>query len=621
MCRIAGIFDPTNKHLEKDILKMRDAMRRGGPDDSGIYIVGNLAFGHRRLSIIDLSSAGHQPMLSEDENTVLCFNGEIYNFKEIKIELQLLGFVFRTKTDSEVILKSYEKWGTACFERFNGMFALAIYDKIKDEIILARDHAGIKPLYYYHEDGKLYFASEIRAFKALNGFEENPDWQIYFLAFGHLPEPITTLKRVKPLPKGTVLTYSLKNHKITKFYSFICSYTKAINSIEEALTKVRETLSEAVKRHLISDAPIGLFLSGGIDSSLLTLLAQPILKDKLQTLSIVFDEDEFSEKKYQEIIIQKTGAKHRTYKVKKEQFLEALPDVMEAMDQPSIDGINSYFICKYAKEAGLTAVLSGLGADELFGGYNSFANAAKIEIIKKWVPSIGFMAAQLFKKDIYQKLAFLRISGPIGRYLFTRGLLCPKEISKVLQVDENKVWRLLSELNKHYSLNSDDTIKQMNNNFNLTQFKNLDPFNKATFLETNFYMQNQLLKDSDYMSMWHAVEVRVPFLDKELMQLAYSINSQIKQNGNQKKFLLIEAFKDILPQEIWDRPKMGFAFPFQEWLQGTDKLEIQEEKLRHSQIESSNSFSTKNDYATNQFKKGNYTWSRYWATVLCKNGV
>jgi asparagine synthase (glutamine-hydrolysing) len=620
MCRIAGIFDPSNSQLKEDILKMRDAMHKGGPDDAGIYIDGHLALGHRRLSILDLSVAGHQPMLSDDHNIVLCFNGEIYNFQEIRIDLELLGFEFKTKTDSEVILKAYQKWGKDCFEKFNGMFALAIYDKINKEIILARDHAGIKPLYYFLEDGKLYFASEIRAFKTLNSFEENPDWPIYFLAFGHLPEPITTLNKVKSLYKGTCLTYNIENQKVSEFQIYKFSYSKEIDSVDIALSKVRETLSQAVKRHLISDAPIGLFLSGGIDSSLLTLLAEPILKERLQTLSIVFDEEKFSEKKYQEIIIKKTGANHRTFTVTKEQFLDALPDVMEATDQPSTDGINSYFICKYAKETGLTAVLSGLGADELFGGYNSFANAAKIELIKKWVPSIGFKTAQFFKKDKYQKAAFLKIPSPVGEYLFNRGLLCPKEISKVLSIDERKIWKLLSELNKYYDnrIGFQNDFKNQNIS-KASKFQNLHSFNKASFLETNFYMQNQLLRDSDYMSMWHSIEIRVPFLDKDLMQLAYSINCQIKQNTNQKKFLLVEAFKDILPQEIWDRPKMGFAFPFQQWLQGMDKLVTKNENQLHSKSNKINRFAVKNSYALNQFKKGNYTWSRYWVTILTQN--
>lgn len=602
MCRIAGIIDPSSSTLQEDILKMSDAMQKGGPDDSGIFIYDNLALGHRRLSIIDLTSAGHQPMISEDGNLILCYNGEIFNYKEVKRELEAEGCFFNTKTDSEVLLKAFEKWGNNAFSKLNGMFALAIYNKAKKEITLARDHAGIKPLYYYYENGKLYFASEIRSFKALNQFEENPDWRIYFLAFGHLPEPITTLKGVLPLKKGTILTINSISGDIKKVSFSKFQFTSKINNKKEALTKINKTVAASVERHLVSDAPIGLFLSGGIDSSLLTLLAQPLLGETLKTLSIVFDEVAFSEKKFQEIIIQKTKANHSTFNITENQFYEVLPDVMKAMDQPSTDGINSYFICKYAKEAGLTVVLSGLGADEFFGGYNSFVNSKKIKQIKKFIPTTFFKCAQLFKKDKYQKIAFLSIPGPIGEYLFNRGLLCPLEISKILNLEEKKVWSLLTSLNNYY-LNSEEE--------NSLEFQKLNSFNKASFLEVNLYMQNQLLKDTDYMSMWHAVEVRVPFLDIELQQLIYSISPQLKAT-QPKKALLINAFNDLLPIEIWNRPKMGFTFPFQKWLQGfNDK--------NNKESFSNNILAKNNDYAKTKFQNGNYTWSRYWATVLSQN--
>jgi len=602
MCRIAGIVDSTSTTLKEDILKMRDAMHRGGPDDSGLYFHNKLALGHRRLSIIDLSSAGHQPMINEDENLVLSYNGEIYNYKEIRSELEANGIIFKTKTDTEVLLKAFEKWGNACFEKFNGMFSLAIYNKAKNEMTLARDHAGIKPLYYFFEDGKLYFASEIRAFKALKRFEENPDWRIYFLAFGHLPEPITTLKGVSSLQKGTILTLNTITGETTTDCFSQFQFAATINNEKEALAQVKEVITAAVARHLISDAPIGLFLSGGIDSSLLTLLAQPILKESLQTLSIVFDEEAYSERKFQEIIIQKTGANHSTFTVSEEHFYEALPDVLLAMDQPTTDGINSYFICKYAKQAGLTAVLSGLGADELFGGYNSFVNSSKITQIKKWIPRFFFKLAQYLGKDKYQKVAFLNIKGSIGEYLFHRGFLCPSEISKILEIKEQKVWELLNVLTNYY-VNNQDT--------NSEKYNSLAPFNKATFQEVNLYMQNQLLKDSDCTSMWHAVEVRVPFLDKEVQQLAYSIAPEIKAILP-KKSLLINAFTDLLPKEIWNRPKMGFTFPFQDWLLGINDKNKTEEHASWV-------LTKKNQYAISQFKKGNYTWSRYWATILSQN--
>ena len=585
MCRIAGIFDPLNTiNLQSDILKMTGVMHRGGPDDSGLYINGSLALGHRRLSLIDLSSDGHQPMISTDERYVLIYNGEIYNFKELRSELINLGYTFKSTSDTEVLLNGFIHWHSGIFERLNGMFALVVYDSQEKCITLARDYAGIKPLYYYLEGSSLYFASEIRAFKALNKFEENPDWPIYFLAFGHLPEPVTTLKNVKPLPKGTVLTFSINDQSIDIFIYNKFKFTNKITHRKEALTKVEKVLSDAVKRHLISDAPIGLFLSGGIDSSLLTILAEPFLKDNLQTLSIVFDENEFSEKSYQNLIIAKTKAKHKTYTVTKEHFLEALPDMIEAMDQPSTDGINSYFICKYAKEAGLKAVLSGLGADELFGGYNSFANMAKYELLRKWIPATTFKIFQFFKKDKYQKASFLAIPGLIGQYLFNRGILCPKEVAHILSIPESKVWLLLSDLNEQYE----------------SEFNTLDAFNKACILEGDLYMQNQLLKDSDYMSMWHGIEIRVPFLDKKLIELAYRIDSGIKAFQGQKKYLLIHGLGDKLPREIWDRPKMGFTFPFQNWLEGNLKGELNSAK----------------SCAQIKFEKGEFTWSRYLAIVM-----
>jgi asparagine synthase (glutamine-hydrolysing) len=585
MCRIAGIFDPLNTiNLQSDILKMTDVMHRGGPDDSGVYVNGSLALGHRRLSLIDLSSDGHQPMISTNERYVLIYNGEIYNFKELRSELINLGYTFKSTSDTEVILNGFIHWHRGIFERLNGMFALAIYDNQEKCITLARDYAGIKPLYYYLEGSALYFASEIRAFKALNKFEENPDWPIYFLAFGHLPEPVTTLKNVKPLPKGTVLTYSINDYSIDVFTFNKFNFTSKITQRKEALTKVKKTLTDAVERHLISDAPIGLFLSGGIDSSLLTIMAEPFLKDNLQTLSIVFDENEFSEKAFQDLIIAKTKARHKTYTVTKEQFLESLPDMIEAMDQPSTDGINSYFICKYAKEAGLKAVLSGLGADELFGGYNSFANMAKYELLRKWIPATTFKIFQFFKKDKYQKASFLAIPGLMGQYLFNRGILCPKEIAHILCVPVSKVWTLLSDLNEQYE----------------SKFSTLDAFNKACYLESDLYMQNQLLKDSDYMSMWHGIEIRVPFLDKKLIELVYQIDLGIKAFEGQKKYLLIHALGDKLPRAIWDRPKMGFTFPFQNWLEGNIKGELNSTK----------------SYAQIKFEKGEFTWSRYLAIIM-----
>ncbi len=584
MCRIAGIYSQGNKQLQQDILLMRDAMHRGGPDDCGIYIDDQLplALGHRRLSLIDLSPLGHQPMQDRAGNIQLVFNGEIYNYQEIKNTLISLGHTFKSKTDSEVIIYSYLQWGVDCFRRFNGMFALAIWDKGEQKIILARDHAGIKPLYYHLAKDKLIFASEIRAFKALDSnWPENPEWKIPFLTFGHLPEPFTTLQNVKPLEKGACVIIQLpsleyKSHRFNKF-----TFSNTINNIDDAVAIVKEKLEKAVERHLISDAPIGLFLSGGVDSSLLTLIADKYIGTNLKTLSIVFEDATLNEEPYQQLIVNKTKAKHHSFLVTEKEFSEHLPDILQAMDQPSTDGINSYFICKYAKEYGLTAVLSGLGADELFGGYGSFNRAsfaATVNLLPSFIPPL---AAKVLP-DKYKKLAFLKRKDLIGDYLFYRGLYTTLQTAHILHCTQNDVHQVLDKVQ----------IPDLP--------KNTHPKNEVSWLETNLYMQNQLLKDTDCMSMWHSLEVRVPFLDRELMETAYSIAPQIKYDSKIGKHLLVKAFDDVLPRAIWERQKQGFTFPFSKWMKNVG-ISAPDLSL----------INTLKKYNDNQFH-----WSKYWASLL-----
>lgn len=551
MCRINGWIDKSKKLTEEDGLRMRDAMQHGGPDGAGYYISSNeeIHFGHRRLSLIDLTDASSQPMVDDQEKIALVFNGEIYNFKELRAELHELGHHFHTTGDTEVILEAYKEWGTDAFGRLNGMFAIAIHDERKHLLILARDHAGIKPLYYHIGRDRLLFASEIRAFKALNPkWEENPDWKKYFLLFGFIPEPVTTLQNVQPLAKGTYLTVHTETLATEQqcFNRFYFNYT--IYSEEEARSLIQKELEESVQRHLISDAPIGLFLSGGIDSSLLTLLAKPHVGDHLQTLSIVFENDKFSEKQYQDIIIDKTGAKHHSFLVKEQDFKDSIEDIIAAMDQPSNDGINSYFICKYAKEYGLKAVLSGLGADELFGGYHSFNRTKPVSMLRH-LPDFMLSVAGILKDDKKKKISFLQIPGGLGEYLFNRGFFIPSQVARLLDCTEKEV---------------EDLVQMIA----LPLFTNkLSSKERVSFVEVNLYMQNQLLKDTDYMSMWHAVEVRVPFLDKKLMNLIYNIHPDIRYNPNLNKHLLIKAFDQHLPEQIWNRPKQGFVFPFELWMQ------------------------------------------------------
>jgi asparagine synthase (glutamine-hydrolysing) len=586
MCRIAGIIDKRSSGIEEDIVSMRDAMRHGGPDSEGVHYdpEAGLALGHRRLSIIDLSSGGDQPMYNEPKDLVLIFNGEIYNYLLLRDELIRLGARFFSHSDTEVILKAYEQWGTACFGRLKGMFALALHDKRKRELILARDHAGIKPLYYADDGQSLYFASEIRAFKTLPGkWEEHPSWRVHFLTYGFLPAPVTTLKNVKPLEKGSFRVFNTDTLQSKQSFFFHDEFTEDVCKADEAIDLVQRTLTQAVKRHLIADAPLGLFLSGGIDSSLLTILANSYKKD-LHTLSIIFDDEKYSEKYYQDIIVRQCQTNHQSFLLNETQFIEAVPDILKAMDQPSADGINSYFISKFAKEAGLKAVLSGLGADELFGGYPSFKRLGLVNRLKK-IPDFLLQSASRLPQNKYQKISFLSSDNDTGDYLFNRGYYTPGDTARLLDMDVKEVRTLLGETNR--------VANQLN----------WSEGNKMSFLESTLYMEDQLLKDTDFMSMWHSIEVRVPFLDYDLVKAVRSISSELKFGHPQGKFLLIESFKKVIPAEIWDRKKKGFQLPFDDWMKNS--FEHLVTTARDRKIKK-------------RFNNTQLSWSRYWAYLLSR---
>lgn len=569
---------------------MCHVQKHGGPDDEGIYLDEATGVGlcHRRLSLIDLSPGGHQPMLYNNGRLVLCYNGELYNYIELKDELRQLGYHFYSTSDTEVILTSFAEWGVKSFKRFNGMFAFALLSKDAGKIYLVRDAAGIKPLYYSTHNKTLVFASEIRAFSEVPAVsEESAAWPVYFLAYGHIPEPVTTLKNVKPLSKGCFLEFDLatKTGRLESFDHF--SYIEKLTGRDHVLHCINEVLDSAVQRHLLSDAPIGAFLSGGIDSSIIALLAGRHTGQHLNTLSIYFGEGAYSEKKYQDIISRKLHGNHRGYLLSGAEFQDAFPQIIAAMDQPSSDGINTWFISKYAKESGLKAVLSGLGGDELFGGYPSFQRLRTAALLQQ-LPNNTLRTGQYSGVKKLRRLAYLSLTGTKGKYLFLRGQFIPSEIAKHLDMDESQVWKLLEEQPV------------------LPDIQYLTHKNQASWMEMNLYMQNQLLRDSDVMSMAHGIEIRVPFLDKEFMKLVLNISSALKYERPGKQ-LLVDAFTNILPEEIYNRPKMGFAFPFKEWLTDNDWVK--------EQMESANKETLKTYHL---FLKGQRHWSQLLTLLLAK---
>jgi asparagine synthase (glutamine-hydrolysing) len=587
MCRISGIINPSipTASLKMMVKEMCCILKHGGPDDEGIFEEEeqHLVLGHRRLSLIDLSDCGHQPMSFAEGRFVITFNGEIYNYKELKEDLKKEGVQFRTESDTEVILAAFANWGTASFDKLNGMFAFALWDKQNNKLYLVRDASGIKPLYYAITKEGLAFASETRGFKPIPYLqEENKVWPVYLMAYGHLPEPVTVLKNVVPLQKGSYLSYDVKSGKTeTVIFKNYFPNEKIINR-EEAVFLLKGSLQKSVQRHLIADAPIGVFLSGGLDSSIVSLLAN---SQQLNTLSLFFEEEQFSEKKYQDVLLEQMQCKRNQHLLKESEFHEHLPAIIAAMDQPSCDGINTWFISKYAKENRLKAVLSGIGSDELYGGYPAFRRISKTNVLEN-LPEKLLRSGKYAGLKRMRRLGYLALGGATGKYLFLRGQFMPYEIAEKLNMREEEVWSIL------------ETQPAPEN------ISNLSAYNQASWIEMNLFMQNQLLRDVDVMSMAHGIEIRLPFLDKEFVDLSMQISSSVKSAGKLPKQLLIDSFKNILPEAIWNRPKMGFGFPFKEWLANDEFMK---------------SLIRPDEEGYQSLTSGNRHWSQFLSLALIKN--
>lgn len=650
MCGISGILQNkggNSKKLEETVKKMNDFQKNRGPDDEGIFInlVTNnsitIVLGHRRLSILDLSSAGHQPMIwqngsilrvsdvpniggnfrtSDVQTLVITYNGEIYNFKELKKELESKGYKFKTQTDTEVILALYIEYGEKSFEMLRGMFAFAIWDGRNKKLFLVKDRYGIKPLYYYSDKEKLIFASTVGAIEesGLAQLTKNQKALTSFLLFGSVNLPMTTYKEISAIEPGHYLERDINgNEKLKKYYDPLKYFlNKSSDNFNLAKEKISKLLNDSVEKHLISDAPLGVFLSGGLDSSTIAALAANNRGrsdfQKLVTLSIIFDEPEFSEEYYSDLVAKKINSDHRKIKITKQDFYDSFDEVFKAMDQPTIDGVNTFFIAKAAKQAGLKTVLSGLGGDEIFLGYPHFHRAELLRKIQK-MPKFLKLPINLLTNLLggrYSKLSYFANDDILSFYLGIRGLFSPMEVAKILDIN-------LSEV--------ENFIEELNNSITNNLITDLLPADLLSYLELKFYLQNQLLKDTDFMSMHHSVEVRVPFLDHPLVEYLSSLPSEAKVNSYSvtkllslasnnliinnsitkvNKPLLVAAVRDLLPQEIFTRPKMGFTFPFGKWLrEGVNSYSIN--KL----------LGRPNSFIANNLTTKTH-WSRFWATII-----
>ncbi len=559
MCGIAGIYHLDRPRDERAaVARMTNALAHRGPDAEGCVHAGRATLGHRRLSIIDLSEAANQPFEDASGRYVLVFNGEVYNFREVRAQLK--GYPFRTQSDTEVVIAAFAEWGPACLERFNGMFALAVYDRAEESLFLARDRLGIKPLYYARFDGGVLFASELRAVLCAGKLRPRLDERavVDYLCYQTVHAPATIIEGVQQLEAGSYLVVKDGElHRSTWWSPLVSESLNGHHTYEEVKQQVRERLLRSVERRLVSDVPIGAFLSGGIDSSAVVALMAQVSERKVDTFSIVFEEAAFDESPYSRLIAERYDTRHHPLLLKPDAFLEDLPAALEAMDAPSGDGVNTYTVSKVTKAQGITVALSGLGGDELFAGYPYFLQFLKFNNLGwLWKLPVGL------RKGLGALLHTLR---PGHRQEKLRAILgAPTPGIEHVYPALRKVLspRDLGRLSPRLPVECDAVQSNLEAEGGLHCMPLLSQFSVA---DLRHYTLNVLLRDTDQMSMAHALEVRVPFFDHELVEYVLRIPDRWKYPTFSKK-LLVEALDPLLPPEIVFRHKMGFFLPWAVWM-------------------------------------------------------
>jgi asparagine synthase (glutamine-hydrolysing) len=552
-----------------------------GPDDYGTILLHDstceIGLGNRRLAILDLSPLGHQPMQDPDTGNWIAYNGEIYNFRELRTELEHKGARFLSQSDTEVVLKAYACWGEACLTRFRGMFALALWDANRHQLLLARDPMGIKPLYYAQAGSFFLFASEVRSVLATGLLPHRIDAAglTNYLSFGSSYDPLTLIEGVKSLPAGHSLTWKNGFVRLSQYWDLLddSSTQPSPGPVSRynqncAVNQLRPMLEEAVRMQLVSDVPVGVFLSGGIDSSaLVSILSRGGVKPS--TFSIVFKEADFSESQYSQSIAAKFRTDHHEIEVSQSDVLTAIPDALGAMDLPTMDGINTFFVSRETRRAGVKVVLSGLGGDEVFAGYSSFRTVPRFERLARtlnYLPRISLSGmASLFgafapESDQNRKLALLLFDNGEGihPYFVSRMLFTPRQRGKLLRNISGSIFETASASQRDC----------------LNRALRLDPVNRVSYLESRCYMLNTLLRDSDVMSMSQGLELRVPLIDHQLAKTVLALPGKWKVNGTPKR-LLVNALEGSLPDEIVHRPKRGFTLPFEHWMRQELRCEIE----------------------------------------------
>lgn len=566
MCGIAGAVSSNNENLEWRVAAMTHTLQHRGPDDSGVWIGPQCALGHTRLSIIDLSGAARQPISNEDDTNLLVFNGEIYNFQALRRELESQGHQFRARTDAEVVIHAYEQWGVECLGRLRGMFAFAIWDQRFRRLFLARDRVGKKPLFYTQSAGRFQFASELQALLVDNEIEREVDHSAIdsYLSWGYIPAPKTGLKNIFKLPPAHWMTVRAADSRlviqIERYWSLEYEPKLAISE-EEAAEALREKLAESVRLRMISDVPLGAFLSGGIDSSIVVGLMAELSDQPVKTFSIGFEEADYNELDHARRVAQLWGTDHHELIVRPD-ALAILPKLVRHYGEPYADSsaVPTYYVSQMTRSH-VTVALNGDGGDESFAGYQRYFGNRLAEIVRSvpgsalsaraitpLIPGSGRAKGRLRKARRFLSAAASPMHERYGRWIG--------------YFDEQSKQRLYSS-DFRSSLNGSRPVDWMESLFD--NYRLLHPVEAAMAVDINSYLPYDLLTKVDITSMANSLEARSPFLDHEVMELAARLPVDYKLRGSRSKYILKKAFKDLLPSENLRRGKMGFGVPVGDW--------------------------------------------------------
>lgn len=585
MCGITGVytFQEQSKNLLDRTQKAIDSLGHRGPDNTAIFKHNAVALGHSRLSIIDTSAGANQPLTDPSGRFTIVFNGEIYNYRELKKPLEQAGIQFKTTSDTEVLLHLYIKEGEACLQKLNGFFAFCIYDNESKTCFIARDRMGIKPLLYSHNENRFVFGSEMKALIAYGVEKDIDNTSLYtYLQFNYIPAPATIFRGVKKLlPGHSIKIDSEGNMELKQYYSIpykANSYTE--QSYDEAQKQLRETLHASVKARMVADVPLGSFLSGGTDSSVIAAIARQYT-DQLNTFSVGYaDEPFYDETKYAKEVAAKIGAKHTVFSLSNKDLYDHLFSILDHIDEPFADSSAiAVNILSRETRKDVTVALSGDGADEIFSGYNK--HWAEYKVRQKSLTNQAIKLGAPFWKAMPQS----RQSkiGNIGRQL-------NKFASGIKLSAKDRYWKWASfmpatQASKLMKSKWDEKEYKKRRDEILADLEDSTDFNDVLYTDTKLVLTNDMLTKVDSMSMANSLEVRTPFLDHNVVELAFSIPEKYKIDGNMRKKVLQDAFRNDLPESLYNRPKKGFEVPLQKWFQTELKGLINDDLLADSFIE------------------------------------